>query len=155
MWMKIVILLKEKWSHMDKFHFWYLFMNGNHILKWKVYRTFFLLGPKDYRNFRRTRLKVYLVENARKQLYTMTKVPYKESGRPQKRKRAENRRTLEEPPGSRHTGQRKLGHRTRRTSKKTKTPSRGRGKRLGARQRTRGKPKQPTPTRLEPLSKRS
>ena len=33
-------------------------MNGNHILKWKVYRTFFLLGPKDYRNFseQRTRL---------------------------------------------------------------------------------------------------
>ena len=26
-------------------------MNGNHILKWKIYRTFFLLGPKDYRNF--------------------------------------------------------------------------------------------------------
>ena len=26
-------------------------MNGNHILKWKFYRTFFLLGPKDYRNW--------------------------------------------------------------------------------------------------------
>ena len=51
MLMKIVILFKEKWSHIDKFYFWYLFMNGNHILKWKVYRTFFLLGPKDYRNF--------------------------------------------------------------------------------------------------------
>ena len=51
MLIKIVILFKEKWSHIDKFYFWYLFMNGNHILKWKVYRTFFLLGPKDYRNF--------------------------------------------------------------------------------------------------------
>ena len=51
MLMKIVILFKEKWSHIDKFYFWYLFMNGNHILKWKVYRTFFLLGPKDYRNY--------------------------------------------------------------------------------------------------------
>ena len=33
-------------------------MNGNHILKWKIYRTFFLLGPKDYRNFLQQRPRV-------------------------------------------------------------------------------------------------
>ena len=77
------------------------------VRKTRTYRLHVCLLGKLLVSFRRTRLRIYLVENARKQLYTETTVLYNISRSPQKRKHAENERTLEEPPGSRHTGQRK------------------------------------------------